>query len=209
MTDGEYDWAQQAEPESAQVDHRFRWHDTIAWPAARDAFAIFDDLCLLGNGDHPQYLQLEYLRIIFAVRLIESVLTNYHKSSTRCVSLLVHAHTSCPPITVIYKACRALALSTTPSSHCPSERSAFPLTLRATHIIVLVLKQSRLNLRQTSRSFSRCLSNSSARRRGCWDSAILDESARNGDHAGDAFSLSIIVPCQVYMMLEAQVVRAR
>ena len=28
-------------------------------PAARDAFAIFEDLCLLGNGERPQFLQLE------------------------------------------------------------------------------------------------------------------------------------------------------
>lgn len=47
-------------------------------PAARDAFAIFEDLCLLGNGERPQFLQLEYLHKTFALELIESVLTNYH-----------------------------------------------------------------------------------------------------------------------------------
>ena len=45
----------------------------------RDAFAIFKDLCLLGNGERPQFLQLEYLHKTFALELIESVLTNYHE----------------------------------------------------------------------------------------------------------------------------------
>jgi Guanine nucleotide exchange factor in Golgi transport N-terminal len=48
-------------------------------PAARDAFAIFEDLCLLGDGEHPQFLQLDYLHKTFALELIESVLTNYHE----------------------------------------------------------------------------------------------------------------------------------
>ena len=26
-------------------------------PAGRDVFAIFEDLCLLGNGERPQFLQ--------------------------------------------------------------------------------------------------------------------------------------------------------
>ncbi|KAF8488268.1 hypothetical protein F5888DRAFT_1753811 [Russula emetica] len=48
-------------------------------PAARDAFAIFEDLSLLGNGKHPQFLQLEYLHKTFSLELIESVLANYHE----------------------------------------------------------------------------------------------------------------------------------
>ena len=47
-------------------------------PAARDAFAIFEDLCLLGNGERLQFLQLEHLHKTFALELIQSVLTNYH-----------------------------------------------------------------------------------------------------------------------------------
>ncbi len=48
-------------------------------PAARDAFAVFEDLCLLCNGERPQFLELEYLHKTFALELIESVLTNYHE----------------------------------------------------------------------------------------------------------------------------------
>ena len=47
-------------------------------PAARDIFAILEDLCLLGNGERPQFLQLDHLHKTFALELIESVLTNYH-----------------------------------------------------------------------------------------------------------------------------------
>jgi hypothetical protein len=48
-------------------------------PAARDALAIFEDLCLLDNGGLPQFLQLEYFHETFALELIESVLTNYNQ----------------------------------------------------------------------------------------------------------------------------------
>jgi hypothetical protein len=48
-------------------------------PAARDTFAIFEDLCLLGNGERPQFLQFEYLHKTFTLELMESVLTNYHE----------------------------------------------------------------------------------------------------------------------------------
>jgi hypothetical protein len=88
-------------------------------PAARDAFAIFEDLCLLENGENPQHLQLEYLHMIFTVELIESVLTNYHKPPARRVSLSAHVHTGCPHIAVIYKASQTLVLSATPSPHSP------------------------------------------------------------------------------------------
>ena len=47
-------------------------------PATSDTFAIFEDLCLLGNGERPQFLELDYLHKTFALELIESVLTNYH-----------------------------------------------------------------------------------------------------------------------------------
>jgi hypothetical protein len=45
----------------------------------RDAFAIFKDLCLLGNGERPQFLQVKYHHKTYALELISSVLTNYHE----------------------------------------------------------------------------------------------------------------------------------
>ena len=88
-------------------------------PAARDAFAIFEDLCLLGNGERPQFLQLEYLHKTFALELIESVLTNYHElfrkvhlSSPLPIRDLYAS--SCSQITIMFTAFRALNLITTP-----------------------------------------------------------------------------------------------
>jgi hypothetical protein len=48
-------------------------------PTACDVFAIFKNLCLLGNGEHPRFLQLKYLHKMFVLKLIESMLTNYHE----------------------------------------------------------------------------------------------------------------------------------
>ncbi|KAF8488251.1 hypothetical protein F5888DRAFT_1717059 [Russula emetica] len=78
-------------------------------PAARDAFAIFEDLSLLGNGKRPQFLQLEYLHKTFSLELIESVLANYHELF-RKVYLYV---SSCPQITLMFTAFRARTLITT------------------------------------------------------------------------------------------------
>jgi len=44
-----------------------------------DAFAIFEDLCSLGNDVRPQFLQLECLHKAFTLGPIENVLTNYHE----------------------------------------------------------------------------------------------------------------------------------
>jgi hypothetical protein len=48
-------------------------------PSAQDAFSVFEDLCLLTNGEKPNFLKLEFLHKTFALELIESVLTNYHE----------------------------------------------------------------------------------------------------------------------------------
>ena len=82
-------------------------------PAARDAFAIFEDLCLLGNGERPQFLQLEHLHKTFALELIESVLTNYHElfHKARVSSSLFH--TSSPYFAVMFTAPGTPTLITT------------------------------------------------------------------------------------------------
>lgn len=48
-------------------------------PSAKDAFSVFEDLCMLANGEKPHFLKLEFLHKTFALELIESVLTNYHE----------------------------------------------------------------------------------------------------------------------------------
>ena len=52
---------------------------TLLGPSARDAFSVFEDLCLLANSEKPHFLKLESLHKTFALELIESVLTNYHE----------------------------------------------------------------------------------------------------------------------------------
>lgn len=47
-------------------------------PSARDTFSVFEDLCLLANGEKSHFLRLEFLHKTFALELIESVLANYH-----------------------------------------------------------------------------------------------------------------------------------
>ena len=47
-------------------------------PAACDTF-IFQDLCLLVNGEPLRFLRLKCLHKTFTLELIESVLTNYHE----------------------------------------------------------------------------------------------------------------------------------
>jgi hypothetical protein len=46
--------------------------------SARDAYSVFEDLCLLANAEKPNFLKLDFLHKTFALELIESVLTNYH-----------------------------------------------------------------------------------------------------------------------------------
>ena len=48
-------------------------------PSAKDAFSVFEDLCLLANSEKPRFLKLDFLHKTFALELIESVLTNYHE----------------------------------------------------------------------------------------------------------------------------------
>jgi hypothetical protein len=91
-------------------------------PATPDAFAIFEDLCLLGNGERPQFLQLEHLHM-FSLELIESVLTNYHEL-LRKVSLPsplpVQESETCMPAVVL----KSLSFSQHSEPSAPSTASS-------------------------------------------------------------------------------------
>ncbi|KAH9018227.1 hypothetical protein EDB83DRAFT_2436942, partial [Lactarius deliciosus] len=71
----------------ARADHSPSWDDPDAGARSMRRISIFGDLCLLGNGERPQFLQLEYLHKIFTLELIESVLTNYFASCAAFLSL--------------------------------------------------------------------------------------------------------------------------
>ncbi|CUA76100.1 Protein MON2 homolog [Rhizoctonia solani] len=106
-------------------------------PSAHDAFAIFQDLCLLANSERPLYLQLEALPKTFSLELIESVLTNYYelfKSRSELLLLLRH-HLS------------PLLLKSL------SDRPHFPLTLRSTRVVFILLKQFSVELETESEVF--------------------------------------------------------
>ncbi|KAH9933694.1 hypothetical protein B0H21DRAFT_699431 [Amylocystis lapponica] len=106
-------------------------------PSAQDAFAVFEDLCLLANAERPRFLKLEVLRKTFALELIESVLTNYHDLFRRHAELLqLLQHHLCP---LVLKAL--------------SDRPSFPLTLRATRVVFLLLKQFALELKMEAEVF--------------------------------------------------------
>jgi Guanine nucleotide exchange factor in Golgi transport N-terminal len=90
-------------------------------PTMHDVFATFEDLCLLGNRERLQFLQLEYLHKTFALELIESVLTNYHKLFHKvCLSSPLPIQdmyaSSCPQITLMFTAFQALTHYKTTSS---------------------------------------------------------------------------------------------
>ncbi|RDB21958.1 Protein MON2 [Hypsizygus marmoreus] len=98
---------------------------TALGPSARDAFSVFEDLCLLANSEKPHFLKLDFLHKTFALELIESVLTNYHALFRKHPELiLLLRHHLCP-----------LLLKTL------SDRPVFPLTLRCTRVVFLLLKQ--------------------------------------------------------------------
>ncbi|KAF8666808.1 C-terminal region of Mon2 protein [Rhizoctonia solani] len=107
-------------------------------PSAHDAFAIFQDLCLLANSERPLYLQLETLPKTFSLELIESVLTNYYElfKSQRSELLMLLRHHLSP-----------LLLKSL------SDRPHFPLTLRSTRVVFLLLKQFSVELETESEVF--------------------------------------------------------
>ena len=106
-------------------------------PSARDAFAVFEDLCLLANSEKPRFLQLDYLHKTFALELIESVLTNYHALFRQHPELtLLLRHHLCP---LLIKAL--------------SDRPQFALTLRCTRVVFLLLKQFHAELQTGAEVF--------------------------------------------------------
>ncbi|KAH9940033.1 uncharacterized protein BXZ73DRAFT_43028 [Epithele typhae] len=99
-------------------------------PSAWDAYAVFEDLCLLANSEEPRFLNLESLRKTFALELIESVLTNYHDLFRKHSELLLLLqHHLCP---LVHKSL--------------SDRPNFPLTLRSTRVVFILLKQFSVEL---------------------------------------------------------------
>jgi hypothetical protein len=123
-------------------------------PSARDAFSVFEDLCLLANSEKPNFLKLEFLHKTFALELIESVLTNYHDLFRKvCYCMHVLPGICSQPV-------QHTELVLLLQLHlCPlllkalSDRPLFPLTLRCTRVVFLLLKQFALELETEAEIF--------------------------------------------------------
>lgn len=106
-------------------------------PSALDAYSVLEDLCLLANSEKPHFLQLGSLPKTFALELIESVLTNYHdlfRAHPELLTLLVHH--LCPLLLKLM-----------------SDKPHFPLTLRSTRVVFILLKQFSIEFKTETEVF--------------------------------------------------------
>jgi hypothetical protein len=94
-------------------------------PSASDAYLVFEDLCLLVNGDAPNFLKLQSLPRTFGLELIESVLSDFWGVFKQHEELLHLLRTLLSPLLI-----RAL-----------SEKPNFSTTLRLMRVVFLLLKQ--------------------------------------------------------------------
>ncbi|EFP90450.2 uncharacterized protein PGTG_16037 [Puccinia graminis f. sp. tritici CRL 75-36-700-3] len=94
-------------------------------PSAKDAYLVFEDLCLLVNGDSPTLLKLQSLPKTFGLELIESVMTGHGNLFQQHPELIFVLRAQLCPLLI-----RAL-----------SEKPTFPLTLRLMRVAFLLLKQ--------------------------------------------------------------------
>ncbi|GES88442.1 hypothetical protein RCL_jg5346.t1 [Rhizophagus clarus] len=94
-------------------------------PCARDAYYLFQDLCLLTNGENPVYLKLHNLSRTFGLELIESILTNHYrlfKTHPEFCALL--RERVCPLIIKNF-----------------SDKFEFPTTMRLMRVVHILLEQ--------------------------------------------------------------------
>ena len=106
-------------------------------PSALDAYSVLEDLCLLANSEKPHFLQLGSLPKTFALELIESVLTNYHdlfRAHPELLALLQHH--LCPLLLKVV-----------------SDKPYFPLTLRSTRVVFILLKQFSIEFKTETEVF--------------------------------------------------------
>ncbi|KAI8354550.1 guanine nucleotide exchange factor in Golgi transport N-terminal-domain-containing protein [Choanephora cucurbitarum] len=94
-------------------------------PCAKDAYYLFQDLCLLTNGDQPEYLRLTHLSKTFGLELIESILTNHYRLFREHKELnAILKERVCPMFIKNF-----------------SEKSEFPHTMRLTRVVYILVKQ--------------------------------------------------------------------
>ena len=99
--------------------------DVYLLPSARDAYLVFEDICLLVNSEQPSFLKLQSLPRTFGLELIESVLSDFSPVFARHAELLHLLRTLLSPLLI-----RALA-----------EKPTFSTTLRLMRVMYLLLKK--------------------------------------------------------------------
>ncbi|KAI9139595.1 hypothetical protein BKA69DRAFT_1116837 [Paraphysoderma sedebokerense] len=97
--------------------------DTLR-PCAKDAYLIFQDLCLLSSGDPPQFIRVSNLPRTFGLELMESILTNHHQVFLKHpqFSYLVQQRV-CPVVIKTF-----------------SEKTDFAQTLRLMRVVLILIK---------------------------------------------------------------------
>ncbi|GJJ78482.1 hypothetical protein EMPS_10841 [Entomortierella parvispora] len=94
-------------------------------PCAKDAYLLFQDLCLLTNSEHARFLRLNNISRTFGLELIESVLTNHFhlfKQHKEFAALL--RERVCPLIIKNF-----------------SDKHDFPQTMRLMRVVYILIKQ--------------------------------------------------------------------
>ncbi|RCI02023.1 hypothetical protein CU098_003406, partial [Rhizopus stolonifer] len=95
------------------------------YPCAKDAYYLFQDLCLLTNGDLPEYLRLNHLSKTFGLELIESVLANHYALFREHKELCgILKERVCPMFIRNF-----------------SEKNEFSQTMRLTRVVDILIKQ--------------------------------------------------------------------
>lgn len=94
-------------------------------PAAQDAYRVFYDLCLLTEGQRPQFLRFSILPQPFGLELIESVLTNHPDIFLSHPEQAYVLKTRVAPLIM-----RSL-----------SDRLNFPTTVRITRVLYILLRR--------------------------------------------------------------------
>lgn len=128
-------------------------------PSAHDAFSIFEDLCLLANAEQPRFLKLRSLQKTFALELLESILTNYHDLFRKVSRLRVQF----APLSQHISMQHTELLIVLQHLLCPlllknlSDRLPFPLTLRCTRVVFILLKQFSWELHTEAEVFTNLL----------------------------------------------------
>ncbi|KAG8814900.1 hypothetical protein FRC17_000932, partial [Serendipita sp. 399] len=110
-------------------------------PSELDAYCVFEDLCLLANMEPPRSLRLDSLPKTFSLELIESVLTNYHGLFHQRPEILLLLRHHLSPLLL-----KSL-----------SEKAPFPLLLRSTRVVFILLKQFSDKLATESEVFAMML----------------------------------------------------